>query len=110
MHRGCDSPAAAHSRSSAAGTSAGVAATAAAPAAAPSGRGGNRPPTAATLAKPIDHGTWGGYLQHTKRGIPHCDICTLAKDERMEAMRAKSPTGKKATQTPAGPQDAAHGA
>lgn len=25
--------------------------------------------------KPIDHGTWGGFLQHKKRNVPLCDNC-----------------------------------
>lgn len=62
----------------------------------PSGRGGNRPPTAATLAKPINHGTWGGWLQHTKRSVPvtaDCG-CAEAKDEQMAKLRGKSPKSR----------------
>lgn len=62
--------------------------------------------TAATRAKPIDHGTWGGFLAETKRGLDHCQPCTDAKDTQLASMQAKS-AQKRATQASAAAQDAA---
>lgn len=58
------------------------------------GRGGNLPASEATRAKPIDHGTWGGYLQHSKRDVPipaddACG-CNAAKDRQIAKLHGKA--------------------
>lgn len=51
----------------------------------------------ATLSKPINHGTWGGFLAHSKRHQPVPDGdpcgCLAAKNEHMDKLRAKSSRG-----------------
>lgn len=39
--------------------------------------------------KPIEHGTWGGFLMESQRGLQHCPDCTAAKDQVMAARAAK---------------------
>lgn len=57
----------------------------------------------ATFAKPIKHGSWGGFLAETARGLEHCADCIAAKDEHLARMRGLSPSGQKsAAKTAAG--------
>lgn len=47
--------------------------------------------------KPINHGTWGGWMSHNNRGEHACADCEVGKDEQMAAMRAKQTTEKETT-------------
>lgn len=42
--------------------------------------------------RPINHGTWGGYMAHNKRGEEPCMECVTAKDEHMEGLRGRKAT------------------
>lgn len=42
--------------------------------------------------KPIDHGTWGGFLAHHRRDEPMCAPCRAAGDAQVAKMQAARKT------------------
>jgi hypothetical protein len=45
-------------------------------------------------AKPINHGTYGGYQIHHRRGIEPCEDCQKAHNAYMAAFRAEGTEGR----------------